>query len=251
MKILAELGRTHLKINIEVKMFKYLQRFAFIEKEGYVSEALQEENQVTHGWVKYMKTKLELLELGNFMGNIYDVINEETSKEKYWSKHNFYQKQITDCYIQNKFYNHIDNEENRSFFTGLKQTYEKERYSNLKNLKIQNSLSQLRLSLNKLAVVTGKQCKINKEKRLCNFCNLNATEDEFHFLIDCPNYNKFRKSPFKSIQDTEQTDLSRGNITKKLRQLFLNGSLQSLYVLGKFVQIAMKNPRTKPLSTSL
>ena len=32
MKILAELGRTPLKINIEIQMFKYLQRFAFIEK---------------------------------------------------------------------------------------------------------------------------------------------------------------------------------------------------------------------------
>ena len=30
MKILAELGRTPLKINMEIQMFKYLQRFAFI-----------------------------------------------------------------------------------------------------------------------------------------------------------------------------------------------------------------------------
>ena len=38
-KILAELGRIPLKINIEIQMFKYLQRFAFIEKERYVSKA--------------------------------------------------------------------------------------------------------------------------------------------------------------------------------------------------------------------
>ena len=29
-KILAELGKTPLKINIEIEMFKYLKRFAFI-----------------------------------------------------------------------------------------------------------------------------------------------------------------------------------------------------------------------------
>ena len=45
MKILAELGRTPLKINIEIQMFKYLQRFAFIEKERCVSKAFQEQNQ--------------------------------------------------------------------------------------------------------------------------------------------------------------------------------------------------------------
>ena len=36
MKILAELGRTPLKINTELQMFKYLSQFAFIEKDRYV-----------------------------------------------------------------------------------------------------------------------------------------------------------------------------------------------------------------------
>ena len=142
-----------------------------------------------------MKTKLELLGLGNFMVNIYKVTSREISKEKDRSKHKFFQKLATDCYIKNQFYNYIDIEDNnRSFFTELKQSYEKERYLNLKNFEIRNSLSKLRLSSNKLAVVTGKWYKINKEKRLCNFCNLNAIKDEFHFLIDCPNYKKLRKS---------------------------------------------------------
>ena len=49
MKILAELGKAPLKINIEIQMFKYLQGFAFIEKERYVSKAFQEENQAIDG----------------------------------------------------------------------------------------------------------------------------------------------------------------------------------------------------------
>ena len=82
MKILAELGRTPLKINIEIQMFKYLQRFAFIEKERYFFKAFQDENQAIDGWVKYMKTKLQHLGLGNLMGNIYKVISAEILKEK-------------------------------------------------------------------------------------------------------------------------------------------------------------------------
>ena len=164
-----------------------------------------------------MKTKLELLGLDNLMENIYKVINREIPKEKYQSKHKFFQKQATDCYLQNQFYNYINNEENRSFFSKLKQTYEEERYLNLKNFEIRNALSKLRLSSNKLAVVTGKWYKINKEKRLSTICNLNAIEDEFHFLTNCSNYKKLRKSPFKSIQDNEHIDLSWGNI-KKLRE---------------------------------
>ena len=98
----------------------------------------------------------------------------------------------------------------------------------MKNFEIGNALYKLRLLSNKLAVVTGTWYKIEKENRLCNFCNLNAIEDEFHFLIDCPKYKKLREPTLKSIQDTEHIDLSRGNITKKLRELFSNGSLRLL-----------------------
>ena len=69
MKILVELGRTPLKINIEIQMFKYIQRLAFIEKDRNVFKAFHEENLAIDEWVKYMKTKLELLGLGNLMGN--------------------------------------------------------------------------------------------------------------------------------------------------------------------------------------
>ena len=111
----------------------------------------------------------------------------------------------------------------------------------LKNFEIRNAIYKLGLSSNKLAIVTGKWYKIKKEKRLCNFYNLNAVDDEFYFLTDCPNYKKLRESTLKSIQDTEHFDLSRENITKKLRELFSSGWLRSLYVLGKFVQTAMES----------
>ena len=91
-----------------------------------------------------MKTKLELFGLGNLMGDIYKVISGEISKEKYHSKHNFSQKRATDCYIQNQFYSYIENEDSRSFFTELKQTYEKGRYLNLKNFEIRNAISRLK-----------------------------------------------------------------------------------------------------------
>ena len=49
MKILIEIRRKLLKINIEIEIFKYIQRFAFIEKERYVFKAFQEENLAIDG----------------------------------------------------------------------------------------------------------------------------------------------------------------------------------------------------------
>ena len=83
----------------------------------------------------------------------------------------------------------------------------------------------------------------NKKKKKKNGQNFSIYSifNEFHFLIDCQNYKKLRESALESIQDTEHIDLSRENITKKLRELFSNGSLRSLYVLGKFVKTAMES----------
>ena len=50
-KVLSELGRTPLKIDIETKMFKYFQRFPFIETKRYLFKAFKEEEFNTKGWV--------------------------------------------------------------------------------------------------------------------------------------------------------------------------------------------------------
>ena len=69
--------------------------------------------------------------------------------------------------------------------TELKQTYEKERYLNLKNFEIQNAMSKVRLPSIKLNGI-----RLRKETDF-------VIEDEFHFLVDCPNYKKLRKSALK------------------------------------------------------
>ena len=68
-----------MKINIETQVFKCLQRFGFIGKERYAFKAFQEGNLVIDAWLKYMKTKLDHLGLGNLMGNIYKIISGEIS----------------------------------------------------------------------------------------------------------------------------------------------------------------------------
>ena len=56
----------------------------------------------------------------------------------------------------------------------------------------------------------------------------------------CQSRKKLREYALKFIQDTKHIYLIQGNISKKLRKIFSNGSLLSLFVLGKFDQIAME-----------
>ena len=64
-KVLSELGRTPVKIDIETKMFKYFQRFPFIETNRYLFKAFKEEEFDTKGWVQKLKYLLDMLRLGN------------------------------------------------------------------------------------------------------------------------------------------------------------------------------------------
>ena len=48
-KVLSELRRTPLKIDVETKMFKYLQRCPFIETNSYLFKAFKEEKFDTKG----------------------------------------------------------------------------------------------------------------------------------------------------------------------------------------------------------
>ena len=181
-KILSELGRAPLKIDIETKMSKYFQIFPFIKANRYLFKAFKEEEFDTKGWVQNLKFLLDMLGLGNLRQNTYKIINGIIPEEEYKSKHKFFKKRATDLYLQS-FYNYIDKTENKGFFTCLKDKHEKERYLDLRNMEIRNALSKLRLSSFEFATVTGKWFKTKKEERICKFCDLNEVEDETHVLL--------------------------------------------------------------------
>ena len=63
--------------------------------------------------------------------------------------------------------------------------------------KFRISLSKFRLSSHDLAIEKGRYNNINIENRLCIYCNMNAIENEFHFLLVCPKYRHLRIKYFK------------------------------------------------------
>ena len=75
-KVLSKLGRTLLKIDIRIKMFKYFQRFSFIETNRYLFKAFTEEEINKKDWVQNLKSLLDRLGLGNLRQNIYKIMNK-------------------------------------------------------------------------------------------------------------------------------------------------------------------------------
>ena len=57
-------------------MFKYSQRFPFIETKRYLFKAFKEEEFDTKDWVQNFKPLLDMFGLGNLRQNIYKIISE-------------------------------------------------------------------------------------------------------------------------------------------------------------------------------
>ena len=81
-KVLSELRKTPLKIDVETKMFNYCQRFPFIETDRYLFKAFKEGGFDAKDWIQNLKSLPDMFGLGNLQQNIYKMINRIIPKRR-------------------------------------------------------------------------------------------------------------------------------------------------------------------------
>ena len=102
--------------------------------------------------------------------------------------------------MEKTWLNSINNKPKLRTYVTFKHNFETESYvNNYMSRTHRSMLAQFRLGILPLHIETGRFKNIAIENRLCTFCNSNSIEDEFHFLMACPNYNELRKTLFTSI----------------------------------------------------
>ena len=74
--------------------------------------------------------------------------------------------------------------------------------------------AQLRCGILPLKIETGRYSQIPLEYRVCIFCNINAVEDEIHFLFDCPLYSAIREKFWSNFTDFYPDFVGRTNEEK-------------------------------------
>ena len=72
---------------------------------------------------------------------------------------------------------------------GVNKVFSFEKYISCISIEIHRvALSRFRCSAHKLMIEEGWYRNIERMQRLCQYCNMNIIEDEFHFLLVCPAY---------------------------------------------------------------
>ena len=105
----------------------------------------------------------------------------------------FFQQKIKDQFIE-QWKSAIENANRLKYYNKYKTEFGIEQYLiNIKNDKLRKQVTHFRLSAYKLAMEAERFQNIEREQRLCTFCNQHQIETEFHFLLICPKYTELRK----------------------------------------------------------
>ena len=109
-----------------------------------------------------------------------------------------FKQRIIDCFKQKWFADIAVNNVLNTLYVYVKTHSSLENYLNILCCKTSRKcLTKLRISAHKLRIESARygRDRIERQERVCLFCDINEIEDEFHFVLKCKAYNELdRKS---------------------------------------------------------
>ena len=159
------------------------------------------------------------------------------------NKNNFlkhFKQRLIDEFLQGWNRNVLDSAV-LSLYRNVKTRFGFESYLNdivPRNLRI--ALTKLRISGHSLRIHTGRYDRTERNLRICQICNCQEIEDEYHFIFQCRPYQALRSRYIKNY-------FIRRPSMYKLIELLSSQNKNELYLLSKYLFEASKI-RTNMLS---
>ena len=138
---------------------------------------------------------------------------------------------VYDQYCQ-VWYSELAQSNKLDTFKAVNKVFNFEKYiSCIRNEKHRVALSRFRCSAHKLMIEEGRYRNIERNNRLCQYCQMNVIEDEFHFLLVCPAYRHIRISVLPKY-------FCRWPTKQKFSKLLSVSQTSTLKKLAKFIYLA-------------
>ena len=107
-------------------------------------------------------------------------------------------RRIRDQYILS-FFSDISNNNRQEKYNVFELKFCYENYLDVLFPKVRNILAKFRCSAHNLMIEQGRFINVEKCNSICQFCNMNCIEVEYHLLLVCPVYRDLRHKYLKSI----------------------------------------------------
>jgi hypothetical protein len=241
----GDTGRFPLSLRLKVKQVKYWVRLVQLPDNAIVKQIyntmVQLDSLNYKTWCSNVKNLLYEYGFGHFWvgqeslpANIVDIFKESVYRRftNWWHDeiNNIVKNPILRTYCQ------------------FKSTFGIEPYLlEVRDFKVRNSISKLRLSSHHLHVETGRHCrpKVPAERRLCMICNNGSVEDEKHFIEVCTAYSDLRHTLVRCLVQAKL--INADTILVNMNHLLSSTNSLNQFYLGKFILKAFQR-RTSILS---
>ena len=105
---------------------------------------------------------------------------------------------------------------------------------NLHDFESRKIVAKFRCSDHTLMIETGRHKKIDLEERMYKMSSQKKVEDGRHFLLECPAYNKVRKSLMKHVDPIEE------DLNNQFIQLMASSDQNVIYDIARYLKRAFK-----------
>ena len=186
----GEIGRFPMIIQRKILMLKYWIKIIKTQNSSLIKRTYNllrndADNNIHYNklnWAYQIKQILQ--EIG--------MLNIWYNQDNHTIKINIIKQRITDIY-QQTWQNNIIHSNRLDSYKLFKHTISIEDYLNYIDInKFRIILTRFRLSSHDLFIEIGRHQNIPRNDRICQHCNMNMIENEYHFLLVCPKYKTLR-----------------------------------------------------------
>ena len=191
--ILSELGRYPLIINKKIRIIKYWLKLHTQKSNNCILAAVikQQKSEITKD--RHIKTWCNKVKILLESTGFFDIwfYPESVEIEQFIP---IFKVRVKDIYIYISHWRaSLQLSPSKELFYNLKDSYEISSYIFIpENRKQRNIISKIRLSSYDLKIETGRHNNTPRNIRLCELCSLQDIEDEYHFTLISPFFQKYK-----------------------------------------------------------
>ena len=234
----GELGRVPMYIMRKIHTIRYWFKLLKSEnnycllKRIYImlrNDAASNNSYNKINWAYHIKSMLQTLGLANLWIE-QDILIERGSLDSLLAT---IKQRILDQYYQT-WYCNINNSQGLITYSRFKHTFNLEKYlDSIHDKKLKIAMNRFRLSSHRLEIERGRYRNIQRSDRKCKFCIQDAIENEYHFLLACPQYLDIRRKYLRRYYWSWPT-------LNKFDTLMTSTNKNEILNLSKFVYYATK-----------
>jgi hypothetical protein len=192
--VTAEIGQYPLMIDIICTTVKYWARMSEIRTDSLLHDCYKSNIQSARNgekcWISFIENIANKTDFHSELNT-----KKAVKKTRLYLENTFEQQFHKDLYNDTR--SHDEGNKLRTYRTFKDSIIQEEYLTEIKNRKIRQNITKLRISAHNLKIETGRHTrpKTILENRTCDFCP-DKIDNEFHLISQCERYSSYRNTLF-------------------------------------------------------